>query len=80
VDHGNFSVPASYGETQLSVWVDEQRSNCQLMNEGTPFWVTDNRIRQLEPIGFQWSNDDSSLRMSQGGQSSKAIKWNERFH
>jgi len=79
VDHGNLNVPRSYGGTLLSAWVDEQRSNYQLMKEGKPSSMTDDRIRQLESIGFQWSNDDILLKEAKGGQTFEE-KWNERFH
>ena len=79
VNHGNFSVPPSYGGTQLPVWVHGQHSNYQLMNEGKPSSMTDDCIRQLNPNGYQWSTNGSSSRVTQGKKTHKE-KWNERFH
>ena len=51
--HGNCNVPARHGV--LGIWVNTQRTNYRLIKEGKSSAISDDRVCELESIGFCWS-------------------------
>ena len=51
--HGHCNVPQRTG--RLGAWVNYQRQQYRLLQEGKQSGMTDERIQKLESIGFQWS-------------------------
>eukprot|EP00591_Stephanopyxis_turris_P002160 CAMPEP_0195530098 /NCGR_PEP_ID=MMETSP0794_2-20130614/32856_1 /TAXON_ID=515487 /ORGANISM="Stephanopyxis turris, Strain CCMP 815" /LENGTH=292 /DNA_ID=CAMNT_0040661519 /DNA_START=41 /DNA_END=919 /DNA_ORIENTATION=- len=63
--YGNCHVPKDCSENpKLGIWVDNQRQQYRLLREGRPSYITPERIRLLESLGFSWFLRD---------------KWNGRF-
>eukprot|EP00980_Cylindrotheca_fusiformis_P003750 scaffold833_cov92-Cylindrotheca_fusiformis.AAC.4 len=57
--HGDCKVPFHYSENRaLAHWVANQRTHYKLKKAGKYSPMTDDRIRQLESIGFVWSCRD----------------------
>jgi hypothetical protein len=53
--HGHCNLPQRYsGNTKLAHWVDGQRSNYRLYQEGKTSSMTLSRIQKLESMGFVW--------------------------
>lgn len=53
--HGHTNVPSKCAEhAQLSTWIKCQRRQYKLKNEGQPCNITDQRIEELNKLGFQW--------------------------
>jgi len=56
VEHRDCNVPRSWEENKrLGKWVDKQRSQYRLLEEGSSSSLTDERVTKLESIGFRWS-------------------------
>lgn len=54
--HGNCLVPNKYPENPgLGAWVGKQRKQYKLLQEGKPCTLTQERINELEDLGFAWS-------------------------
>eukprot|EP00985_Skeletonema_marinoi_P012441 scaffold6003_cov126-Skeletonema_marinoi.AAC.1 len=69
-EHGHTNVPSVYPTNpQLGNWVKEQRTQYRLKKEGKQSSMTNERIRELEAIGFVW------VLQAKGPQ----VKWEERF-
>lgn len=51
-ENGDCHVPTRYGP--LGTWVARQRRNYWFSKEGKSSHMTDDRIRKLESIGFEW--------------------------
>ncbi len=67
-DHGNCNVPSKWTENKrLAYWVATQRTNY------TNKQLSNDRIKRLEDIGFEWRADSSLLKE----QSEK--RWKEKF-
>ena len=56
VKHGHCNVPRSAGK--LGGWVQTQRKQYRLLQEGKQSRITDERVGKLKSIGFHWSNED----------------------
>jgi len=57
--HGDCLVPQRYKPNkQLATWVKTQRKQYRLLQEGKTSSMTDERIAQLEDIGFKWKVRD----------------------
>ena len=67
--HGDCNVPQSRGS--LSTWTSTQRTNYRLLKEGKSSPMSDDRIRKLESIGFQWITTVGKERV-------RAL-WHDRF-
>jgi YHS domain-containing protein len=53
--HGHCNVPRNYSEnTQLGMWVNNQRSQYKLHREGKTSAMTFSRIQELESLAFEW--------------------------
>jgi hypothetical protein len=66
VEFGHYLVPSKYSvNPKLGKWVSAQRYNYRLHQEGKPSAMTEERIRLLESIGFDWGTNNAS--------------WNVRF-
>ncbi|KAL7523205.1 hypothetical protein ACHAWF_000422, partial [Thalassiosira exigua] len=52
-EHGHYNVPKSHGK--LGRWVHNQREEYKRWRVGDPSPMSEERSRQLEGIGFQWS-------------------------
>ena len=64
--HGNCLVPQRYSKNKaLGKWVDTQRTQYSLRNKGKHSHLTEERIKLLEDLGFEWSPQDNS--------------WNDRY-
>jgi len=73
VDHGDCNVPQGWkGNIQLGRWVSSQRSEYHVLKKGRPSRMTEERLRKLEGIGFQWS-----LR---SGTGTPHADWDQRFN
>ena len=54
--HGHCNVPQSYKPNkQLAHWVMKQRMEYKLMMQGKNSCMTQDHVRQLNHIDFQWS-------------------------
>jgi len=52
---GNYVVPFNYtANPQLGQWVSHQRTAYKFYQEGKPSPITEERIRELESVGFEW--------------------------
>ena len=68
VQFGHYLVPIKYSANpQLGQWVSKQRCNYRLYQEGKPSRITEERIRELESVGFEWETTAAfwSLRVRQ---------------
>ena len=55
-EHGNCLVPTVYPKNQaLGTWVANQRAQYRLRREGKHSFLTEERIKKLEDLGFEWS-------------------------
>ena len=55
VQFGNCLVPQKYSANpKLGNWVAKQRSHYRLYQGGKPSYMTEERIRELESVGFGW--------------------------
>jgi hypothetical protein len=54
--NGNCEVPRNHkvGDVKLGTWVDRQRYQYKLFQKGQPSQLTDERIQQLNGLGFAW--------------------------
>lgn len=53
--HSNCNVPKRFSSNPaLGTWVSNQRSLRRILLEGKPSHMTEDRIRLLEEIGFEW--------------------------
>ncbi len=65
-EHGDTIVPRSYhNNAQLATWVSTQRKEYNRKLKGEASLMTDERIEELNKIGFVWDPLDDA--------------WNERF-
>ncbi|KAL7448201.1 hypothetical protein ACHAWC_000436, partial [Mediolabrus comicus] len=73
-ENGDCEVPQS--DEKLGTWVSNQRQQYQLFQKGQPSKLTDERIQQLNGLGFIWV-----VGKGRGGARSKsdADKWNENI-
>jgi len=56
LEHGDCLVPQRYAEnTKLGIWVNTQRRHYKLLKEGKKSCMTEERLKKLEDIGFNWS-------------------------
>ena len=54
-EHKHCDVPTTFPENQkLANWVRNQRRNYQKKKNGEPSPMTEDRVRQLEELGFRW--------------------------
>jgi hypothetical protein len=64
--YGDFRVPGANlkdSDTyQLALWVQKQRRNFKLLQEGKKLYMTEDRIQKLNEIGFEWSVHSWSVR------------------
>jgi hypothetical protein len=59
---GHCLVPRRYAANhQLGHWVSIQRNNYRLHQEGKPSPMTEERIRELESVGFNWGTSKTGL-------------------
>jgi hypothetical protein len=69
---GHCRVPCKYpANPQLGSWVSNQRTNYRLQQEGKPSAMTEERIRELESVGFGWGITKSKTDL--------ASIWSVRF-
>ena len=54
--HGHCLVPREYGEgkPKLGIWVHTQRTHYAKLQNGKPATMTEDRINQLDELGFVW--------------------------
>jgi peptide deformylase len=75
---GNCDVPRSHkvGDVNLGRWVDTQRHQYQLYQKGQPSQMTQERIQQLNGLGFIWV-----VGKGRGETRAKAdaSKWDKQF-
>jgi hypothetical protein len=76
--NGNCDVPQNYkvGDVNLGTWVATQRREYQLYQKGQPSRLTEERIQQLNGLGFIWV-----VGTGRGGARAKAdaTKWDNQF-
>ena len=54
--HNNCLVPQHYPDNKaLGTWVDTQRTQYRLRNEGKHSQLAKDRIKKLNELGFEWS-------------------------
>ena len=59
--HNNCLVPKHYHDNKaLGTWVDNQRTQYRLRREGKHSHLTEERIKLLNEVGFEWSPQDNS--------------------
>ena len=60
-EHGNCKVPQRHGPNKaLGEWVNDQRKQCRLLNEGKSSAMTKERSDKLNDIGFVWKADEDA--------------------
>ena len=60
-EHNNCLVPERYPDNKaLGTWVQTQRRQYRLRNEGKHSHLTEERIKLLEDLGFEWSPKGNS--------------------
>ena len=66
-EHGNCLVPQHYPDNKaLGKWVGNQRTQYRLRREGKHSFLTEERIKKLDEVGFEWSPQGNS--------------WNDRYN
>ena len=71
VQFGHCLVPRRYAANpKLGWWVSNQHRNHRLYQEGKPRHMTEERIRALDGIGFDWGRSKTDLA---------SLVWSERF-
>jgi hypothetical protein len=61
-EFGHCLVPNQYSANpKLGRWVSKQRSSYRLQQKGKPSSMTEERIRELESIGFDWGTSKTDL-------------------
>ncbi len=61
-EHGNVDVPLKYEKNvPLGAFVNNQRSEYRKLKKGDPSSMTEEKIRDLQSLGFQWSVRDSRI-------------------
>jgi hypothetical protein len=62
IQFGHCHVPRRYAfNPKLGWWVSSQHRNHKLMQEGKPSPMTEERIRALDGIGFEWGRNKTEL-------------------
>jgi len=62
VQFGHYLVPEQYAANpKLGHWVMTQRTQYRLHQEGKPSRMTEDRIRELESIGFDWGTSKTDV-------------------
>jgi len=57
-EHGNCDVPQQYNANkQLRMWVNNQRHQCRLLEQGIKTSMTEEKLDKLKEIGFTWASD-----------------------
>jgi hypothetical protein len=80
VEFGHFLVPARYSANpKLGYWVSTQRCKYRLYQDGKPSPMTDECIRQLESIGFDWGTSQTDCTPSWSVQLPQLCKFKEEF-
>ena len=65
---GHCNVPNNYQDNQaLSSWISKQRHQYKLYNNGASCSLTEERIRQLNEIGFDWRCDAKKAAKAKAG-------------
>ena len=60
-DHGHCHVPLNHPKyPKLGLWVKEQRRHYTLMKQGKQSHMTDDRIAELDTIGFCWDTHEAT--------------------
>jgi hypothetical protein len=60
-EHGTCLVPVNCSKySKLCTWVNHQRRQCKKWKEGKPCHITEDRIKALDKIGFNWYPKDRS--------------------
>jgi hypothetical protein len=60
--HGHCNVPQRYKDNPpLGLWVSTQRQQYRLFRDGQPSYMTQQRIQQLEELGFEWGKSHESM-------------------
>ena len=69
LQEGHCNVPRGFSQNRsLGLWVNTQRAQYKLMNQGLSSSMTEERIHLLEDIGFMWSlYGMASVRNDQAG-------------
>ena len=63
VQFGNCLVPQKYAANlKLGKWVSKQRREYRLYQEEKPSSMTEDRIRELDSVGFVWEPQDHAWR------------------
>ena len=79
VQFGHCLVPQRYAANpKLGQWVATQRSNCRKYQEGKPSCMTEDRIRTLDGIGFDWG--EAKLRWHPLGANALNNCLNSRYN
>eukprot|EP00586_Coscinodiscus_wailesii_P019545 CAMPEP_0172506182 /NCGR_PEP_ID=MMETSP1066-20121228/192487_1 /TAXON_ID=671091 /ORGANISM="Coscinodiscus wailesii, Strain CCMP2513" /LENGTH=244 /DNA_ID=CAMNT_0013283087 /DNA_START=204 /DNA_END=938 /DNA_ORIENTATION=- len=64
--HGHCRVPRGFAENpSLGNWVSSQRMHFKKYKEGKKSTITENRVRALEQIGFQWKKKNAKKRQQE---------------
>ena len=54
--HGHCRVPHGYAENRkLSWWVMNQRAQYQMLRQQKKSWLSEDRVRLLDALGFEWN-------------------------
>jgi hypothetical protein len=62
VQFGHCVVPRQYtANPKLGRWISNQRNNYRLYQGGKPSSMTEERIRELESVGFEWGTSKTDL-------------------
>ena len=70
-NHGDTNVSTKKGS--LGQWVNDQRKAYRLKNKGVKCSMTDERIKALNKLGFDWAPGHAGVK---GDKSHHEAKWN----
>merc|ERR1712048_1281695 len=62
---GNTNVPSKYEKNKpLGHWVDNQKKQCRLLEEGKHCSMTKDRFLSLKALGFEWNCKSPKIKSS----------------
>ena len=78
--YGHCVVPIKYtAHPKLGSWVSSQRCQYRLYEEGKPTTMTEERIRELEKVGFEWNTSKSDFKSIWRGRFKQLTRFKAQF-
>merc|ERR1711879_1023408 len=75
-EHGDCSVPQNYeDDPDLRSWVVSQRRNFRKLKQGKASPLTEERVKELNTLGFVWRMGDGKRGIGKGTQTGTTTEW-----